>query len=139
MNDDVVFLLRFSQSASSWGSERNTSLHQLRTARAGPAPTRCRSRPRSPRRRQEWFSCVDGLGLCAEHGFHRWPPRSLQGDGFGVGWRRREPWRTRVRRTANSGRRRVSRAGTVRQAQIGCGPQQVHTRGRMGLFKAWET
>ncbi|CAK9043052.1 unnamed protein product [Durusdinium trenchii] len=36
---------------------------------------------------EEWFSCVDGLGLCAEHGFHRWPPRSLQGDGFGVGWR----------------------------------------------------
>ena len=36
---------------------------------------------------QEWFSGVDGLGLCAEHGFHRWPPRTLACD-MHAAWRR---------------------------------------------------
>lgn len=35
---------------------------------------------------QEWFSGVDGLGLCAEHGFHRWPPRTLACD-MHAAWR----------------------------------------------------
>eukprot|EP00435_Cladocopium_sp_Y103_P006500 s3724_g2.t1 len=35
---------------------------------------------------QEWFSSVDGLGLCAEHGFHRFPPRTLCSD-MHAAWR----------------------------------------------------
>jgi len=35
---------------------------------------------------EEWFSCVEGLGLCAEHGFHRCLPRTLD-NGMQERWR----------------------------------------------------